>query len=526
MSHKDQDLSLLDGVFDQLEDDLGLAFGDKEEAPPFHEWVMSAILDGKPFAYDRHEYLIEPYRDTHRAQTFRKATQLGLTSNAMLRAIHGARYRGFKGILYLFPSRADVIDFSKGRVSPLIEDNPDTIGQWIRDTDSAGIKQIWTAFIYFRGMRSVTGLKSVPVDFLIMDELDEAPQTAIDIAMKRLSHSEYKEILSLSNPTLPDYGIDAAFQLTDQRYWLLKCPKCNHYTCMEDTFPDCLITINEDQVIRGCEKCKSELNPSIGEWVAKKPAIKHKRGYQFSQLWSYFVEPFDILHDFRTTKHIQQFWNLTIGVGYIEAENRLSVEEVLALCGSDGIVSADPGPCFMGIDQGNDLHVVIGRRYPPKAGKLVHLAVYKEWEELDRLMTNFNISRCVVDALPEQRNAKKFAKRFEGRVFLNFYNIHQKGSYKWDEKELLVNCNRTESLDASHKEVLDQALVLPKLCDITRTFAKHLHNVGKKIEEDEDTGSKRYVYVKLGDDHFRHAWNYEAMARQYGSDSFFADVVG
>jgi len=524
MNQKDQDLSL-DGAFDQLQDDVSLAFGEKAEAPPFHEWVTGTILDGKPFSYDRHEYLIEPYRDTHRDQTFRKATQLGLTSNAMLRAIYGARYRGFKGILYLFPSRADVIDFSKGRVSPLIEDNPDTIGHWIRDTDSAGIKQIWTAFIYFRGMRSVTGLKSVPVDFLVMDELDEAPQTAIDIAMKRLSHSEYKEILSLSNPTLPDYGIDAAFQLTDQRYWLLKCPKCNHYTCMEDIFPHCFLTINGG-VMRACEKCQAELNPSAGEWVAKKPGVKDKRGYQFSQLWSYFVEPKDILHDFRTTKHLQQFWNLTIGVGYIEAENRLSVEEVLALCGSEGIASYDPGPCFMGVDQGNDLHVVIGKRYPPKAGKLVHIAVYKEWEELDRLMKNFNISRCVVDALPEQRNAKKFAERFRGRVFLNFYNIHQKGSYKWDEKELIVNCNRTESLDASHKEVLDQALVLPKECDVTRDFAKQLHNVGKKIEEDEETGSKRYVYVKLGEDHFRHAFNYETMARQYGSDSFFADVVG
>ena len=36
----------------------------------------------------------------------------------------------------------------------------------------------------------------------------------------------------------------------------------------------------------------------------------------------------------------------------------------------------------------------------------------------------------------------------------------------------------------------------------------------KKLEEDEETGSKRYVYVKLGPDHFRHAFNYEAMARQ------------
>ena len=89
---------------------------------------------------------------------------------------------------------------------------------------------------------------------------------------------------------------------------------------------------------------------------------------------------------------------------------------------------------------------------------------------------------------------------------------------------MIVSCNRTESLDASHREIMEQALVLPKECGITREFAQHLHNVAKRLEEDEETGSKRYVYVKLGADHFRHAFNYEAMARQTGSDLLFANL--
>ena len=140
-------------------------------------------------------------------------------------------------------------------------------------------------------------------------------------------------------------------------------------------------------------------------------------------------------------------------------------------------------------------------------------------------MKNFNVSRCVVDALPETRNARAFAKRHKGRVFLNYYNKHQKGSYAWNDKELIVSCNRTESLDASHKEIMDQSIVLPKNCEATQKFARHLHNVAKKLEEDEETGSKRYVYVKLGADHFRHAFNYEAMARGFGTDSAFANLL-
>jgi hypothetical protein len=500
------------GILDSLLTSIDQRIGDRG-IPPFHEWVKNITLDGKPFAYSRHEYLIEPYKDNHPHQVEEKAAQMGLTSKAMLKVAYGARYGGYRGILYLFPSKSDVTDFSKGRIDPLIQENPNTIGEWIRDTDSANIKRIWNAFLYLRGMKSRVGLKSVPIDYTVMDELDEAPQNAIDMAMERMAHSEFREVLKLSNPTLPDYGIDAAFQETDQRYWLLKCDKCGEYTCLEDTFPDCLITVN-GRVIRACQKCKSELDPSNGQWVAKKPRVTDKRGYHYSQLFSHFVDPGEILHQFRTTNNLTDFYNLKIGNAYVEAENRLSIQEVLALCGSDGIVGQDPGPCSMGVDQGKDLHVVIGKRVPNMADKIIHIAVYKDWEELDRLMDNFHVSRCVVDALPETRNARAFAERFRGKVYLNYYNEHQKGHYAWNEKELIVSCNRTESLDASHREIMDQALILPKKSEIMQEFARHMHNVAKKLEEDEETGSKRYVYVKLGPDHFRHAFNYEAMARQ------------
>lgn len=484
--------------------------------------MKGVILDGRPFAYDRHEYLMEPYRDEHPFQVQQKAAQMGLTSLAMLRSLYLCRYgEGIRGVLYLFPSRGDVLDFSKSRVAPLIEENPEIIGKWLRDTDSAGLKAVGNAFLYLRGMKSRVGLKSIPVDFMVFDELDEAPQNAIDMALERMAHSEFRNVLQLSNPTLPDYGVHRAFQETDQRYWLLKCEKCGEYTCLEDTFPDCLLETGT-RVIRACRKCRAELNPSVGEWVPKRPAVSEKRGYHYSQLFSHFVDPKDILHQFRTTSNLTDFYNLKIGIPYVEATNRLALEEILALCGTESIAGADPGPCSMGVDQGKELHAAIGRKRSGKAGDLIHLGVYRDWEELDRLMKNFHVSRCVVDALPETRNARAFALRHPGKVYLCYYSEHQRGSYAWNERAMIVTCNRTESLDASHREILDRVVTLPKECDITREFATHLHNVAKKLEEDEEIGSKRYVYVKLGADHFRHAFNYEAMARQSMSNLLFA----
>jgi hypothetical protein len=101
------------------------------------------ILDGRPFSFHKHEYLITPYADNHPHMIEIKAAQMGLTTKAMLRAMYAARYRNLRGILYLFPSRTDVTEFAKGRIDPLIADNPDTLGRWLQETDSANIKQIW-----------------------------------------------------------------------------------------------------------------------------------------------------------------------------------------------------------------------------------------------------------------------------------------------------------------------------------------------------------------------------------------------
>ncbi len=520
---------------DELLNSLDRVTGYEEEGrKPFEQWVEGIILDGNPFAYAGHEYLRVPYADPHPWVVEEKAAQLGLTSKAMLRVSYGCRYGNYRGILYLFPSKTDVTEFSKGRITPLIEDNPDTIGAWIKGikgADSANIKLIWNSIVYFRGMQSRIGLKGIPADMIVFDELDEAPPKRVDMAMKRMNHSEFKHVMMLSNPTLPDYGINKEFQRTDQRYWLLKCPKCNHYTCMEDTFPDCLLELKSGEVIRACTRCHGKLDPAEGEWVAKKPRVEDRRGYHYSQLFANdrYVDLAEVLRDFRTTNNLTDFHNLTIGNAYVEAENRLSIQEILDLCSLDGIQANDPGPCYMGVDQGSDLHAVIGKKHPSAAGKIIHLGVYKDWEELDGLMKNFRVQLCVVDGLPETRNARDFAGRHntdsKHRVYLNYYNIHQKGSYAWNERDHIVSCNRTESLDASHKEVQGNAIVIPRHCDIVQTFAEHLHNVAKKLEEDEETGAKRYNYLKLGEDHFRHAFNYEAMARQNAPDLLFPEYA-
>jgi hypothetical protein len=517
----------------------------------FPEWANTLKVDGNPFSFEKREYLIKMYEDNHPYQVVQKATQVGETVRAVLRAMHSLIFMGLRSVLYYFPTDSDVQKFSKGRINPMILENPN-IKAHLGETNEVHLKQFGNSFLYLLGMRTAMGVKSVPANFVLFDEFDEAPQVNFDEAIERLGgQMEQKNVLMhlLSNPSLPDYGVSREFVDTDQHFWLLVCPSCGRYVCMEDAFmawtqgagPPPIIEF-KGRTYRACTSCQTELDPSLGTWVPKRPTIKDKRGYHLTQLWSqtFLHSPENILKKWRRaqeTGNLVDFFNLVVGIGYVEAENRLSVEQVLALCGFQGVLSSSPGPSYMGVDQGKDLHVVIGKHLVDDLGELIHLGVYKDWEELDGLMKNFGIIQAVVDALPETRNARDFADRHPGKVWLNYYNKHQKGSYAWNEREMQVQCNRTESLDASHNAIKQEKVVLPKNCEITREFANHCHNIAKKLEEEVETdsktglkrktGSKYYVYVPLtsGPDHFRHAFNYEEMARQRGQKGIFADLA-
>ena len=80
---------------------------------------------------------------------------------------------------------------------------------------------------------------------------------------------------------------------------------------------------------------------------------------------------------------------------------------------------------------------------------MLYLDIPRIFSELDDLMEWFHVHRCVIDALPEIHTTRAFAGRFPGRVWLNYFDEHQKGSYRWDEKDRIVRENRTEALDAS-----------------------------------------------------------------------------
>jgi len=90
------------------------------------DWAQKVQLATGPFQIEGHEYQIPMLQDEAQCQCYKKGAQMTVTETNVLKSMHGlisGRYP--QGVLYLFPTVNDVTDFSKGRFSPLLDDNPE-----------------------------------------------------------------------------------------------------------------------------------------------------------------------------------------------------------------------------------------------------------------------------------------------------------------------------------------------------------------------------------------------------------------
>jgi hypothetical protein len=246
-------------------------------------------------------------------------------------------------------------------------------------------------------------------------------------------------------------------------------------------------------------------------------------GYRISQLISSKVDPGEILNEYRTTQYPHRFFNLKIGIPWSDLSRRLDLMSVLSLCSDHEMLEESrTGFCAMGVDTGKDLHVVIlkadwdaqSKRPPEPNGPqvVVHLAECHEYGELDTLMKRFDVDMCVIDGLPEVHASRDFQQRHLGRVYLCFFNETQRGGANFDWKKHTVTVNRTEAIDASRAAIRDGRVTLPRRQPIVEKFAKHMTCDAKTLLEDEETGIRRYKYIRTGTNHFSMAFTYACLA--------------
>lgn len=485
-------------------------------------------VDGVEFDLRRYPYLVDVIDDDHPHQVVLKGAQLGLTIAKTLQVIDRALHEYHRGVLYCFPTEADVGDFSRARFSRLRSEN-DLFRGSIQDTDSIGLRKVGGCYIYFRGANSTKRGKSIPCDEVVFDELDEMDPTMVDLIRHRLDGASPGERFSgrvsqFSTPTVPEYGVDAAYATSDQHQWHIRCSRCAKWCCLELDWPDCLWSGSaERDACYLCRHCREPLavrGEDIDyEWVPAYPD-REVRGRWISQLNSPTVPPRTIADDFdKATREgrLSDFYTNRLGMAYAETDAALTEDLILAACNPDvpRTVASD-GPCAMGVDPGQRVfHWVAGEKLSQEFRQVVAFGtVATENELLDR-MDALNVRVCVMDEMAETRTVRRMKERRPGRIFGCWYQREKMGSYAWDVRESQVKVGRTESLDDSHHRLVSKTTRLPRrdalLSDL---LVPQLKNLARVVREERDTKRPVGVWVPRGtkNDHLRHALNYFEIA--------------
>ena len=209
--------------------------------------------EGHAWSFAGHEYLQAIVEDDSPVINIIKGAQLGLSTVAIGRSLHD----GSKGLraAHFLPTREQMYIFVQEKVDPLISADEALARAVIegkaatsaaaariraKGGDNTRRKQFGQGSLFYQGLQKATDVKTFSYDSIVFDELDELNPDLVPWLKDRLLHSNYDRRFSLSQPSVPDFGIHAAFMAGDQRYFLLKCKKCRRWCNLQDDWPDCL----------------------------------------------------------------------------------------------------------------------------------------------------------------------------------------------------------------------------------------------------------------------------------------------
>ena len=160
--------------------------------------------------------------------------------------------------------------WSKGRLAPLIEDTP-CLRDKVKDPrtrDSGNTvqsKEFPGGQVVITGANSAVGLRSMPVKYLFLDEVDAYPPDAdsegdpLTLAIQRTATFTRRKIFIVSTPTIQGLSrIEKEFNETDQRYYFVPCPFCDGYQTLkwENIHYDQI----DSKVSYVCEFCKEHID--------------------------------------------------------------------------------------------------------------------------------------------------------------------------------------------------------------------------------------------------------------------------
>ena len=451
-----------------------------------------------------------------------KGAQVGFTIPFSMDALEKAKLNKYRGIGYWFPSETEVSDFAKARFGPMMTNNMEIWGKFVHDTDSAALKRIGNTFLYFRGVgqrggagasKSTSKLKSIPLDIIYLDERDEMDDTRVDAVEHRLDAAMAPQIVVLSTPTLPGYGVDHDYALSNQSVWMWLCDKCGEWTCLDLTYPDCIVQpINKDPYYR-CSRaqCHAPLTKNRGQWVARKPDVTDHLGYWVSQLSSPTKTAGDIVT--ASLKAIEtgrrsEFENQTLARAFAEVDEEITEQQLLALLTDEQKPLHHEGPAAFGCDPGKPHWYEVRIRLTENDSQVIARGRADTYEELSRIWKQYNCESGVMDKGYDPSAVARFCESHPG-CYGGLYVGGKTSTPDWNHKEREVKMGRTTVLDAAHDAIITKRVKHYRRDEFfDKFFVPQMRNLKRATVENKNTGDRRGQWVVTGgqkNDHLRHA---------------------
>ena len=247
---------------------------------------------------------------------FMKGAQTGGTE-ASLNGVGFWMHHAPGTILVVWPSLDMVRRNSRTRIDPLIEGTPAlrALVAPAKVKDSANTisqKEFAGGTLAMVGANSATGLRSLPVRYLVMDEVDAFPADAdgegdpVALAVQRtVTFRVRRKIMLISTPTnVGASRIEQAYKESDQRQYFVPCLACGAFQPLKWSgvrWPQG----EPAKAFYACAECggviEEHTKPRLlaaGEWRATKPGDGRTAGFHLSALYSPFESWGEIATEF------------------------------------------------------------------------------------------------------------------------------------------------------------------------------------------------------------------------------------
>ena len=257
----------------------------RNERTPYLKEIMSCLS-----ANDPSEYIV-----------FVSGTQLGKTECIL---------NWIGEIIHLMPGPAAVVQstlksveaFSKQRLQPMIDCTPELFSRVAKSRErEAGntieMKEFPGGSVNVLTANSEDTLRSKPMRFLGLDEVDMYPGWTVSKAIERTETFFNRKIFLCSSPKkLIDSIIWAEYLMSDQREYFLPCPECGHMQTIK--WKNLKFEYNREtfklagQVLLACEGCGMLISENKklemlqnGKWISQNPDGKYP-GFHLPQFYS------------------------------------------------------------------------------------------------------------------------------------------------------------------------------------------------------------------------------------------------